>query len=100
MRGDLMRELFRVEHELGGEKVAALLRQIGTGKPEIAGVLAALTDPVSSRMLREHGLPVTVPLGKALFLDAVGDWSGEFDLRGEDRVALAEAYAGGVVDER
>ena len=99
MRGVLIGELFRVERELGSEKVAALLRQIGTGKPEIAGVLAAPTDPVPSKVLIEDGLPMTVPLGKALFLDVVRDWSGEFDLRGEGRVALAEAYAGSVVHE-
>ena len=100
MRGVLVHELFRVERELGADKVAALLRQIATGRPEIAGVLAALTNPVPSKVLVENGLPVTVPLGKALFLDAVGDWSGEFDLRGEGRLALAEDDAGGVVHER
>ncbi len=100
MRGILVHELFRVERELGADKVAALLRQIATGRPEIAGVLAALTNPVPSKVLVENGLPVTVPLGKALFLDAVGDWSGEFDLRGEGRLALAEDDAGGIVHER
>lgn len=100
MRGVLVRELFRVERELGADKVTALLRQIATGKPEIAGVLAALTDPVPSIALIEYGRPVTVPLGKALFIDAVGDWSGEFEIRGEGRIALAAAYVEGVTDER
>lgn len=63
-------------------------------------MLAALTDPVPSKILMEHGLPVTVPLGKALLLNAVEDWSGEFDLRGEGRLALAEDHAGGVVHGR
>ena len=100
MRGTLIRELFRFERELGAAKVAALLRQIGTGKPDIAGVLAALTDPVPSIALIDHGRPVIVPLGKALFIDAVADWSGEFEVHGEGRIALAEASVRSIADER
>lgn len=99
MRGELVRELFRVERDLGTDRVAALLRQVATGKPEIAGVLAALSDPVPSSSFKSDGKPVLVPLGKALFLDAVGDWSGEFDLRGEGRIALAETYARSIADD-
>lgn len=93
MRGALVGELFRVENQIGVEKVAGLVRQIVTGPPDTAGVLAALTDPVPSRILKERSRPVIVPLGKALFLDTVGDWSGEFDVRDSDDLTLARAYA-------
>lgn len=89
MRGTLIREIFRLERDIGVEKAAALVRQVAMGRSEIAVVLAALDDPVPSLTLRAEGAPVIVPLGKALFLDAVGDWSGEFDVRGEGTVALA-----------
>ena len=100
MRGTIVRELFRVDDEVGPERVAALVRQVATGRPEVAGVLAALTVPLPSTALRADGRPVMVPLGKALFIDAVGDWSGAVDVQGEGGIALAEAYAGSHADDR
>ena len=84
-----------MEAEIGGDKVAGLSRQIVTGPADVAGVLAALEDPVPSRFLRERGAPVIVPLGKSLFLDAARDWSGEFDFGDRGAIVLAKAYASG-----
>lgn len=51
-----------------------------------------LTNPVPSTELYDpYGRPVMIPLGKAFFIEASPNWSGEFGFDPES-LALAEDY--------
>lgn len=93
LRRTLLTEIYRFEEELGRDMTGELARRIAHGRPETANFLAGLEMDVPSTRLRdETGRPVRVPLGKALFLELAGDWSGEFNLGEKDMERIAKAY--------
>ena len=95
LRRTLLTAIYRFEEELGRDLTGELARRIAHGRPETANFLAALETEVRSPKLRDDaGRPVRVPLGKALFLDLVGDWSGEYNLEESDMERIARAYLG------
>jgi len=87
------------EKRLGTRFVTDLTRQILSGRPETAVFLAGLSQPVPSRQLFDReGRPLDVPLGKAIFLEGCGNWTGEFDLKDPDVLKIADDYARSIGD--
>jgi hypothetical protein len=71
-----------------------LIARVLTGEPKAASWLAGLPTPVPSRELfDDDGHPVMVPLGKAFFIEAAPNWTGEFSFDPES-LRLADAYLG------
>jgi hypothetical protein len=100
LRRTLLTEIFRFEGRLGTELTNELARRIAHGSPETANFLAGLEIEVPSTRLRDDlGRPVEVPLGKALFLDLAGDWSGEYAIEGKDMKKIADISTGGGNDD-
>ena len=96
MRNIIIGEVYRHETTLGPKIVAALARMVALGSPETANDIAALTNQVPSSALKDaFARPVQVPLGKAVFLDAVGDWNGEFVISNPDMMRIARDYLSG-----
>ena len=78
-----------------GDQAAKLMPIVMTGKPLTARWLAALEHPVPSRELFDaFGEPVMVPLGKAFFIEAAPNWTGEFVFDPES-ARLARRYVEG-----
>ena len=96
MQQPLAAGLGDIEDVLGRARVTDLTMQIMRGRPDVAFVLANLHDMVPSRSLKGSSAePVLIPLGKRLFLEQAGSWTGEFDLVNESLVHRAKAYAAG-----
>jgi len=78
---------------LGAARASDLIARVLSGKPATAIFLAGLNDPVSSRQLFDRqGMPVLVPLGKALFLEGGTDWTGELNLNDPGAMEIANDY--------
>lgn len=99
LRRTLLAGIYSFEESLGGGMVGELARRIAHGREETANFLAALDNPVPSpRLVGPDGRPREVPLGKALFLDFGGDWSGEYVVEDNDMDRIAKLYLGGEGD--
>jgi GNAT superfamily N-acetyltransferase len=93
MQAELPRYVQRHESRLGRALTADIIRQALAGGPETARVLAAIRHPVPSREKFDlHGMPIDVPLGKAMFLETNSYWTGSFNLRDEASLAIATDY--------
>ena len=91
----LLKEIFTFEDDLGRDVVNDLARRIAQGRGETANFLAGLKAEVPSPRLRDgRGRPQMVPLGKALFLDLAGDWSGEYNVVESDMSKIADIASG------
>ena len=88
---EALRFVQRHQASLGAE-APRLMSMISTGGPTTARWLANYTQPVPSRELfDEFGHPTSVPFGKAFFIEASPNWTGEFNFDPES-VRLARAY--------
>lgn len=93
MQQELPRFVQRHEATLGRETTAEIIRQILTGGPETARLLASLDVEVPSLdRFAPNGHPEIVPLGKAMFLETNAYWSGSFDVNNEVSRRLARDY--------
>lgn len=100
LRRTLLAGIYRFEEEIGRDMTGELARRIAHGSSETANFLAGLEIDVPSTRLRDDaGLPVRVPLGRALFLDLAGDWSGEYNVGEKDMARIAKAYLDGSTDD-
>jgi len=96
MRKTMIDTVLRFEQDLGRDVAWKTAEIIAKGGPETANVVAALREPVPSRHLLDSAMrPLQVPLGKALLLEWVGDWSGEFVLADPEMLRIANDYLHG-----
>lgn len=96
LRRTLLAGIYSFEDSLGAGVVGELARRIANGREDTANFLAALENPVPSPSLFDaDGRPRKVPLGKALFLDFGGDWSGEYIVGDPDTDRITKLYLGG-----
>ena len=76
-----------------------LIALVLSGKAATARSLAALPHLVPSlELYDDHGVPVMVALGKAFYIEAAPNWTGEFNFD-PDSVALAERYVASLEDD-
>ena len=96
IRKDLISAVFYFEDVIGKENALKIMNVISKGRPETANIIASLSNPVPSRVLRDEFMqPLLVPLGKALFLEWSGDWIGEFVLSDPEANRIANDYLKG-----
>ena len=94
---DAIRFIQRHDRYLGPE-AGPMIAMVTAGQPTTARWLAAIMRPVPSREIFDtHGEPVMVPFGKAFFIEAAPNWTGEFNFDPES-VGLADKYVGGHTD--
>jgi hypothetical protein len=85
------RFIMRHQAHLEGQ-APALIRMVQPGKPPLARTLAGHPCQVPGAELYDHfGAPIMVPLGKAFFLEAAPNWTGEFVFDPKN-VTLANDY--------
>ncbi len=88
---EALRFLQRQQRDLGAS-LAQLIAMVAAGDATTARWLANLRHPVPSHELfHRDGTPRVVPLGKAFFIEASPDWTGEFNFD-PDSLRLARDY--------
>jgi GNAT superfamily N-acetyltransferase len=93
IQADATRLIQLYKGRLGERLVTDLTGRILTGRPETAVLLAGMSQSVPSRELFDNeGRPLDVPLGRAIFLEGCGNWTGEFDLNDPDALKVVDDY--------
>ena len=74
-----------------------LMAALASGGPTMARSLAWMQQPVPSRELyNQFGQPEMVPFGKAFFLEASPNWTGQFKFDPES-IGMAQTYIGRIL---
>lgn len=90
---DAIRFIQRHNRYLGPE-ADRMIAMVSAGQPSTARWLAEFVRPVpSGELFDTRGEPVLVPFGKAFFIEAAPNWTGEFNFDPES-VGLAATYVG------
>lgn len=90
---EALRFVQRHQAQIGAD-APTVIATLASGGPITARWLAELDHPVPSRELYDGaGQPMLVPFGKAFYLEAAPNWTGEFNFDPESR-RLALSYAG------
>lgn len=93
MRQEIITRIVLAREELSSDRFMQVLDLARSERPVAARELAALTDPVSSTTLLDaNAHPVTVPLGRSLFLEASPPWAGSLDLNDSLSMDVLDRY--------
>jgi GNAT superfamily N-acetyltransferase len=96
MQKNLIAAVIGFQNIIGLEDATNIAGIIAKGGPETANIIAAMSNPVPSRQLFDSFMqPVMVSIGRALLIEYVNDWSGEFVLADPEMERLANAYIHG-----
>jgi hypothetical protein len=96
MQTAIIRKLVEIKDHMPPERWLKLVEMASSGRPEVAREFASLADPVPSAFLfGPDARPLMVPLGKALFLEAVSRWAGSLRLDDPTSADIFASYIEG-----